>query len=142
MFRETRINIIALAIAVVELTLGTPSPGRAGHGIEDLVNAIPAERVKKLMDTGEKIILVDLRAAKEFQERRIPGARSLPLTEFDQRSAEVPRSGRVVLYCDCLLYQIAEKAARLENQGYKNVAVMLDGFSGWIKLGFPVEPNR
>lgn len=114
----------------------------ASHGVEDLLNNVAAERLKSLMDAGEKLILFDLRPAKEFQEQRLPGARSLPLAEFDKRDHEVPRSGRVILYCDCLLYQLAEKFQRLEGQGYHNVGVMLDGYRGWVKLGYPIETGR
>ena len=51
----------------------------AGHGVEDSVENLPVDRVKQLMDAGEKLILIDLRPAKEFQQSRLPGARSLPL---------------------------------------------------------------
>jgi hypothetical protein len=40
-------------MAIVNFIVSTPSRGRAGHGIEELLNAIPVERVKHLMGMGE-----------------------------------------------------------------------------------------
>jgi rhodanese-related sulfurtransferase len=135
--RNLALMILLLAVLSLDATIVL-----ASHGVEDLLNNVAAERLKSLMDAGEKLILFDLRPAKEFQEQRLPGARSLPLAEFDKRDHEVPRSGRVILYCDCLLYQLAEKFQRLESQGYRNVGVMLDGYRGWVKLGYPIETGR
>ena len=128
-----------LRVVAATLALIMPLIVYSSHGIEDLVPNVSAERVKKLMDAAEKILLFDLRSPKDFQEKRLPGAHSLPLSEFDKRAREIPMTGRVILYCDCQLYQIIEKAIFLENLGYRNVAVMLDGFPGWIKLGYPLE---
>jgi rhodanese-related sulfurtransferase len=135
--RGLALIVLLLAVLSLDATIAL-----ASHGVEDLLNNVAAERLKSLMDAGEKLILFDLRPAKEFQEQRLPGARSLPLAEFDKRDREVPRSGRVILYCDCLLYQLAEKFQRLESQGYRNVGVMLDGYRGWVKLGYPIETGR
>jgi hypothetical protein len=46
--------------------------------------------LKLLLDADENIILVDLRPAPEFRRNRLPGARSIPLTEFARRFKEVP----------------------------------------------------
>lgn len=124
------------------LAIFLPALALAGHGIDDLVNNIPAEHLKKLLDAGEKVVLIDLRPAKEFQKNRLPGARSIPLAELEQKARAIPKTERVVLYCDCLLYQIVQKAKYLEDQGYRNIAVMLDGFLGWVKLGYPVDTGR
>lgn len=50
----------------------------------DSIDTIPADRVKRLLDSGTKLVLVDLQPIKEFQENRLPGARSWP-------SAELPK---------------------------------------------------
>jgi rhodanese-related sulfurtransferase len=55
---------------------------------------------------------------------------------------EIPKSGRVVLYCDCKTYDIADRAVFLEYRGYRNIFVMPEGYSGWVKRGYPLETNR
>ena len=114
----------------------------AGHGVEDTVDNISAERVKQLMDAGEKLVFIDMRPAKEYQQNRLPGARSLPLTEVANRFNEIPKSGRVVLYCDCKTYDIADRAVFLEYRGYRNIFIMPEGYSGWVKRGYPLETTR
>jgi rhodanese-related sulfurtransferase len=114
----------------------------AGHGVEDTVDNLPADHVKQLMDAGDKLVLIDMRPAKEHQQSRLPGARSLPLAELANRFGEVPKSGRVVLYCDCKPYDIADRAVFLEYHGYRNIFIMPEGYQGWIKRGYPTETTR
>jgi rhodanese-related sulfurtransferase len=116
-----------------------PSPARAGHGVEDTVDNLSAERAKQLIDAGEKIIFIDMRSVKEYQQSRLPGARSLPLAEVANRFAEIPKSGRVVLYCDCKPYDVADRAVFLEYRGYRNIFIMPEGYSGWVRRGYPIE---
>lgn len=114
----------------------------AGHGVEDTVDNLNAERVKQLMDAGEKLVFIDMRPAKEYQQSRLPGARSIPLAEVANRFNEIPKSGRVVLYCDCKPYDIADRAVFLEYRGYRNIFIMPEGYSGWVKRGYPLEKTR
>jgi len=111
----------------------------AGHGVEDTIDMIAAERVKQLLDAGEKMLFIDMRPAKEYQQDRLPGARSLPIAEVANRFSEIPKTGRVVLYCDCKTYDIADRAVFLEYRGYRNIFVMPEGYSGWVKRGYPIE---
>ena len=111
----------------------------AGHGVEDTVDTLPAERVKQLMDAGEKLDFIDMRPAKEYQQNRLPGARSLPIAEVANRFSEIPKTGRVILYCDCKTYDIADRAVFLEYRGFRNIFVMPEGYSGWVKRGYPLE---
>jgi rhodanese-related sulfurtransferase len=114
----------------------------AGHGVEDTVDNITADKAKQLMDAGEKIVFIDLRPAKEYQQNRLPGARSIPIAELAARFNEIPKSGRVVLYCDCKPYDAADRAVFLEYRGYRNIFIMPEGYSGWVKRGYPLEPAR
>jgi len=134
---ETRPLFFLLSIGVF-----LPWLAFAGHGVEDTVDNISAERVKQLMDAGEKLVFIDMRPAKEYQQNRLPGARSLPLAEVANRFNEIPKSGRVVLYCDCKTYDIADRAVFLEYRGYRNIFIMPEGYSGWVKRAYPLETTR
>jgi rhodanese-related sulfurtransferase len=126
-------------LLLIALSLFYAAAGLAGHGIEDTIDTLPAERVKQLMDAGEKLTFIDMRPAKEYQQNRLPGARSLPIAEVANRFSEIPKAGRVVLYCDCKTYDIADRAVFLEYRGYRNIFVMPEGYSGWVKRGYPIE---
>ena len=130
---------LRLGVAAV-LVIFWPAVLSAGHGTEDDVLTVTAEQVKVFLDAREKIILVDLRPVKDFQKTRLPGARSLPMQELDKRFHEIPKSGRVVLYCDCPQNQIIEQAYQLlKDYGYRNTAVMADAFQEWLSRKYPVE---
>jgi rhodanese-related sulfurtransferase len=111
----------------------------AGHGRDDDVDLITVEQLKRFLDVREKIILVDLRPAAEFKQNRLPGARSIPMTELKQRLSEIPRAGRVILYCDCRPADEADAFYLLRVYGYRNVAVLQEGFSRWTSLNYPLE---
>ena len=101
-----------------------PAAARGGHGIEDTVDSLSAERAKQLLDAGEKLFFIDIRPAKDYQQNRLPGARSIPLNEIATRFNEVPKNGRVILYCDCKTYDVADRAIFLEYRGYRNIFIM------------------
>jgi rhodanese-related sulfurtransferase len=116
-----------------------PTAARAGHD-DEYIDTVPAERVKQLLDGGEKILLVDLRPAGDFQKARLPGAISIPISELQKRHQEIPKSGRVILYCACPPGGVDESYSylALRGKGYRNVSVLEDGFSGWAQRKFPM----
>jgi rhodanese-related sulfurtransferase len=135
--RKTNLKLLVASIGAF-----LPWLAIAGHGVEDSVDNLPAERAKQLMDAGEKLVFVDMRPAQEYQQSRLPGAHSLPIAEVANRFSEIPKSGRVVLYCDCKPYDIADRAVFLEYRGYRNIFIMPEGYSGWVKRGYPIETSR
>ncbi len=119
-----------------------PVLSEAGHETRD-VSTIAVDRLKLLLDTGEKFQLIDIRPAKEFQEKRIPGSRSIPTTELDKRLGEVPKSGRVVVYAATPQNDIDDSVFQIfEDNRYRNITFMLEGFQGWLKRKYPVETGR
>ena len=129
-----------IGITALVFLLIWPAVASAGHETDDTVVTVTADQVKFFLDASEKMVLIDLRPAGEFQKRHLPGARSIPLKELDRRFREIPQSGRVVLYCDCQQNQIIEEAYMLlKDYGYRNTAVMADDFTEWVRRSYPVE---
>jgi membrane protein DedA with SNARE-associated domain len=62
---------------------------------------ITPEELKKRLDQGEEVFLVDLCAAREFEiePRTIPGALRLSLEELEENHHRIPRDREVVLFC-------------------------------------------
>ena len=126
------VSVLAFAPALVE----------AGHESRE-VTTIAADRLKLLLDAGEKFLLIDIRPAKEFQDKRLPGSRSVPIAELDKRLGEIPKSGRVVVYAATPQDEIPDSVFQLfEDNRYRNIAFMLEGFYGWEKRKFPIEAGR
>jgi len=114
-------------------------PVAAFHVASEPVQSISAEQVKRLLDARERLILIDLRPGAGFGKGHLPGARSVPLSELPGRAAEVPRTGRVVLYCDCPAQETQAANQFLRDQGHRNIEVLEEGFPGWVKRGYPLE---
>ncbi len=132
-----------LAVAgllTLSLAMGV-MPGLGGHGTGNAVWSLDPDYVKRLVDAGEAIILVDLRPAEAYRKGHLPGARWLPVAELERRFNEIPRAGRVILYGDASS-DAAEAYSTLRNRGYRNVMTLEEGFAGWVKRGFRVEPGQ
>jgi rhodanese-related sulfurtransferase len=82
-----------------------------------------------------------LRPPEAFRSGHLPRARSLPLDEVRRREAEIPRTGRVVLYASTPEEAAAAYQA-LREAGHRNVMVLAGGLPAWIRLGYPVETSR
>lgn len=136
-WRAALVRLVALLL----LSALAPAPATAGHGAGGLVPSWTVEHVKRFLDAGEPVILIDLRPAAAYGGGHIPGARSVPLGELEQRLSEVPRAGRVVLYGETIV-EAAQGFARLQAHGYRNVSILEDGFAGWRRRGYPVEAGR
>ena len=130
-----------LLTLLVLVTWHSPIPAYAGHG-EEPVQTISMERVKFLLDNKEKIFFVDLRTPKEFQQKRLPGARSIPVAELEKRLTEIPKTGRVILYCTCRPGDDSYAYFLLRDNDYANISVIDDGFDEWVKRKFPVESGK
>jgi membrane protein DedA with SNARE-associated domain len=65
------------------------------------VARITAEELRRKLEAGEDIVVVDLRHSMEFEAdpAMIPGAVHLLPEELDARHGEIPRDKDVILYC-------------------------------------------
>lgn len=131
----------SLICTVAVFSLGGAAPAHAGHDEEEPVNLIAAEQVKRLLDIGEKVAFIDLREAGAFQQGHLPQARSLPIAALHKRWSEIPRAGRVVLYCPCAQGRQDETFAYLllRKERYRNISVLDGGYTEWTKRGYPIQ---
>lgn len=130
--------VTGVALVIAAQAMGS---ALAGHGAGGLVPSYRGEHVRRMMEAGETVVVIDLRPAAAFRKAHVPGARSIPLDELPRRLGEVPRSGRVVLYGDSIV-EASQGHALLQDRGHRNAAVLEEGFAGWVRQGFPVEASR
>ena len=138
---KRRLGVCAV-IGLLILALPAIIPVRVDAGHDDeYIETISAERTKKLLDGGEKLVFVDLRPAGDFQKMRLPGALSIPIAELSKRLGEIPKAGRVILYCACPPGGVDESYSylMLRGKGYRNVAVLENGVSAWAQRKLPIE---
>lgn len=100
---------------------------------------ITANELKRRMDDGETVIIVDLRSDFERLEGRIPGS-LVALNDDLETLVPAITKNEVVLYCSCPNEISSARAAlRLKRHGVKRVRPLEGGFEVWKELGFPVE---
>lgn len=95
--------------------------------------------VDSLLASGmEGVVMVDVRARKDFEEGHVPGAVSIPQEEWEQpRGLDLNRTN--ILYCYSHECHLAAKAAvEFASQGYP-VMEMDGGFKAWKENGLEVE---
>jgi len=86
---------------------------------------------------GRPVALIDVRETWEYQEGHAKDATSIPLSELEQRQAEVPRDREVLLICHS--GQRSLTAARfLRQQGVAQVANVTGGTEAWEHAGLPM----
>lgn len=86
-----------------------------------------------------QVVVIDVRPQSEFDAAHLPFARSIPLTELEQRINELPLSADIVAYCRgpfCVMSDAAVKM--LLARGY-NAKKTTDGISEWQAAGFAIE---
>ena len=105
-------------------------------GEKAMYEQITAEEAKKIMDSGEKHIILDTREQDEFDEGHIPGAILIPYTEIENKAeAMLPDKDKLILvYCRSgRRSKIA--AESLSKLGYTNVKE----FGGIIDWPYEIE---
>jgi rhodanese-related sulfurtransferase len=106
------------------------------------VKEISIPDVKRRMDAGRKMVLVDVREESEWAQGHLPGAihlgRGILERDIEQ---QVPESGtEFILYCSGG-YRSALSADNLQKMGYRNVESMVGGWQGWIEAGYPTQKD-
>ncbi len=100
------------------------------------------EDLKKQLDAGEPVYIVDLRHPLELlpDPFTLPGALHFSPDALAARHHEIPRDRDIVLYCTCPSEATAAKTAMaLMNLGIERVRPLRGGFDEWKRLGFPLD---
>jgi rhodanese-related sulfurtransferase len=94
--------------------------------------------IKKKLDAGEPMIIIDTREDNEWARGHIPNAVHLGkgVIERDVEKAIPDKDATLVLYCGGG-YRSALAADNLQKMGYRNVISMDGGWRGWTEAGFP-----
>jgi rhodanese-related sulfurtransferase len=94
--------------------------------------------IKKKLDAGEPMIIIDTREDNEWARGHIPNAVHLGkgVIERDIEKAIPDKDATLVLYCGGG-YRSALAADNLRKMGYRNVISMDGGWRGWTEAGFP-----
>jgi len=101
---------------------------------------ITAVDLKKRMDRGDALTIVDVREPNEFQINRIPGAQLIPLGEIPRRYAELDPDAETVVYCK-VGARSAKAADYLRTVGFRHVMNLQRGILDWVDTVDPSQPR-
>jgi rhodanese-related sulfurtransferase len=104
-----------------------------------MVAKISVDELKRRMDAGEHLVILDLRTLEEWREGRIPGSLHF---EQDKLNLIVPETAQaeVVLYSSSPNEaENARAALQLKRRGVRRVRPLEGGFERWLNLVLPVE---
>lgn len=99
--RRLGFTVVGLALILVALWLAWKYFQRERFIRELRMDRITPEDLRRKLDAGEPIAIVDLRHPLDFEAdpRTLPGALRFEAAELAQRHQEIPRDRDVVLYC-------------------------------------------
>lgn len=89
----------------------------------------------------DKVVVVDPRERKDWEEAHIPGAISIPLADLEARARELPKDKPVVVYGWHSACAFGPKAALALARLGLRVQMLTGGFERW-KSKFAVESAR
>jgi len=86
----------------------------------------------------DNVMLIDARPYKgKYVKGHIPGAVSIPFSEFDKNIALLPvdKNTLLIYYCEGVNCKLSHKSAnKAEKLGYTNVKVYAEGYPEWVTL--------
>ncbi|MGO4104470.1 rhodanese-like domain-containing protein [Leifsonia sp. YAF41] len=91
----------------------------------------------ELAALGSTAVVLDVREDGEYAEAHLAGSTHIPMSEFVNRLAEVPREDTLYVLCHAG-GRSAQVTAYLEQQGFDAINVA-GGISAWQAEGHPVE---
>ncbi|NJD89274.1 MAG: rhodanese-like domain-containing protein [Betaproteobacteria bacterium] len=123
-----------LGVALAATTAG------ASPAVPDFVNL---DEARALHESGQ-VILIDIREPREHATGVAAGARLLPMSQLNQRLAEIPTDPQkpVLLICNSQNRSPAVLRALRNTGGYTHVRYVHGGMSEWARRGWPmVKPG-
>jgi rhodanese-related sulfurtransferase len=126
-----------------DITQGVITANPAAGAADQLQEIDSVALVKAIFDKGD-VLFVDARSQNDYGNGHIPGAISLPVGQFEERSGSFlnryPLEQPIVIYCSGRTCEDSHDLARfLSGVGFTNVRIFIDGFPGWEAEGYPVE---
>ncbi|QWU13444.1 Rhodanese-related sulfurtransferase [Paenibacillus sophorae] len=100
------------------------------------MNGIPqitAPELRQRIESGEELVLIDVREDDEVALGMISGAEHIPMGDIPYRTSDIPEDAEVIFIC-----RSGSRSQRvceyLYAQGYSGVANLSGGMIGWNEL--------
>lgn len=136
------ILLLALMGEGAMLFAGHPETDKLVEEAKAETGEIEPQALKKMLDGGEKVILLDVREADQRAEGEIFADEHFAITrgslEFEALNKIKDKQTLIVTYCRGG-YRSALAAQTLRKLGYANTRNLKGGLKGWAKAGYDVD---
>lgn len=102
------------------------------------MNTLSAKELKKALDNGEILALLDVRSAAEYQEKHIPGALNSP-ADADMVTGLPNQNEKIVVYALNSEGEAQSIVQKLIDAGYTDVTELEGGLMAWMEAGGMVD---
>lgn len=128
-------NLFLVVVAVVSgAMLLWPLLRRGAAGAT--VNTLEATQMMNRSDA----LVIDLRAADEFAQGHVLGARNIPIADLERRAADLEKhKAKPVIVYSTDANRASGAVAALRKAGFASVHNLAGGYAGWQQAGLPVE---
>lgn len=107
---------------------------------------VTADELKKMIEKKADIVIVDVQPKGAYNYGHVKTAINFPWSQDLKGPVKLPKNKMLVLYCDCTHEEDSTSAATqlVEKFGYSvdKIRLLKGGWSGWVKLGYPVEKGK
>ena len=101
---------------------------------------ITAVELKRRLDRGDSVKIVDVREPNEYQINRIPGSQLIPLGDIPKRYEELDPNEEIVVQCKSGV-RSGKAADFLRSVGFKRVLNLKGGILDWVDKVDPSQPK-
>ena len=124
--------------------------GYLGDGLQSLdsrpqltatTERLGAQFAAELLSSGEPPLPVDVRTAREHEQKYIAGSLSLPLNHLQGNLEKLPHDRTLLIYC-AGGYRSSIAASLLQSHGFLRVREIAGGLAGWEAAKLPVQSAR
>ena len=139
-------KIMQHAVVLGALSFCLMSIGTACAAEQDIPR-ISIQELKKMMDDGTAVTIIDVQPKDVYAEGHIKGAISLPWkSEIALEDVwSLSQEQLIVTYCDCGPGEAdsSSVASQLFQMGYENIKVLKDpSIKAWKDAGYPMDKGK
>ena len=102
-----------------------------GNKLSGKTSGILPHKVVEKRESGEDLVLLDVRSEIEYKSGHIKGCKHIPLDKLTSRVGELDGSKEIITYCRAGL-RAAQAYRILKNAGFKNVKYMDGSILAWL----------
>jgi hydroxyacylglutathione hydrolase len=99
---------------------------------------VSAQFAAELLSSSEPPLAVDVRTAREREQKQIAGSLGIPLNHLEENLGKLPQDRTLLVYC-AGGYRSSIAASLLQRRGFRCVCEIAGGIVGWEAANLPVQ---